>query len=284
MGVPPEGDLSAAAKILNKGKKTVILIGKGSAGAGYVVAELAQKLSAPIVKTLHAKDVLPDEHPLCLGGLGLLGTRPAQDAMDEADTLLMIGTSYPYVWFLPKNAKTIQIDNRVTHLGKRYAVDLALIGDSRLTAEALTARVKQHDDDSFLKKCSGAMASWWRKQEEAENSESVPIRSQRLAREIERNDVSDDAVVSVDVGNVTVWMARNFRIKKGQRMIFSGWLGTMGVGLPGAIAAKFVYPERQVAAAVGDGGFGITMTDFITAVKYKLQMVVVVFNNGKLGI
>jgi pyruvate oxidase len=282
VGVPPADDIEFAAETLNKGRKIIILAGKGSRGARESVIQLAEKLNAPIIKTLLGKDVIPDEHPFCLGGIGLLGTRPAQDAMEECDTLLMVGTSYPYTWFLPKNARVIQIDNRPTQLGKRYHVNVPLIGDSNLTLEALIPKIKEHEDNSFLKKYQRAMASWWQKMDSEENSNDTPIKPQRLAKEIEKA-AEENAVISVDVGNVTVWMARNFRIKKNQRMIFSGWLGTMGVGFPGGLAAKFVYPERQVIAAAGDGGFAMTMADFITAVRYKLPVIVVIFNNGKLG-
>ncbi len=282
VAIPPDHDLDTASNLLNSGRKVVLLVGKGTKGASDAIASLAQKLSAPIIKTLLAKDVLPDDHPYSLGGIGLLGTRPAQDAMEECDTLLMIGTSYPYTWFLPKHAQVIQIDNRPAQLGKRYPVEVALIGDSKLTAESLLNKVKQQEDDSFLKKYQSAMVSWWKKMDSAETSDAAPIRPQRLAKEIEKF-ATDSAVISVDVGNVTVWMARNFRVKKKQMMLFSGWLGTMGIGLPGAIASKFVYPDRQVIAAVGDGGFCMTMADFVTAVRYKLPISVIVFNNGKLG-
>ncbi len=271
-----------ALERISKGERIVLLVGKGGRAARAEILELAERLKAPIVKTLHGKDLLPDDHPMALGGVGLLGTRPAQDALDQADTLLMIGTSYPYTQFLPTKAQVIQIDRAPEQIGKRYPVDLALVGDARETLQSLLAGLTPRTDDRFLGSCRAAMAKWRAAQADAEEDDALPLRPQRVAREMARA-VGPRGIVSVDVGTVTVWMARNFPVSEDQRMLFSGWLATMGSGLPGAMAAQWVHPDRRVAAAVGDGGFAMTLTDFVTAVRYQLPIVVVVFNNGKLA-
>ncbi len=281
--LPPGEDLDRALREFAPGLRTVLLVGKGAHGAQEEVRALAQRLGAPVVKTLHAKDLLADSDPLCLGGLGMLGTRPAQDAMDSAQLLVMVGTSYPYTRFLPEKARVIQIDSRANQIGKRYHVDVPLVGDAKRTLRALLERLPAGTPSpEFLSAQRAAMARWREKMAAAETDGRRPIRPQRVAATLSRL-AAPEAILSVDVGNVTVWMARNFSASGKHRMIFSGWLATMGVGLPGAIAAKFAFPDRQVIAAVGDGGFGMTMTDLVTAVRHGLALTVVVFRNAKLG-
>jgi pyruvate oxidase len=280
--VPPAADLEKAREVLREEGPVVILVGKGARGAEAEIHSFAEMLQAPIVKTLPAKDLFPDEDPLCVGGLGMLGTRPAQEAMDRARILVMVGTSYPYTWFLPSRARTVQIDTRATQIGKRYAVDVPLVGDARLTLQALLPGIPSRTDQSFLDRLQKSMKTWREKMASIENDPRVPIRPPYVAATLSRR-APPGAILSVDVGNVTVWMARNFSVQAGQRMIFSGWLATMGVGLPGAIAAKFSHPERPVIAVCGDGGFAMTMSDLITAVRHALDLTVVVLNNGKLG-
>ncbi|EQD50563.1 Pyruvate oxidase (Pyruvic oxidase), partial [mine drainage metagenome] len=174
------------------------------------------------------------------------------------------------------------MDRDPEQIGKRYPVDLALVGDARETLQSLLSGLPPRTNGRFLGACQESMTKWRAAQSEAEQDDRAPIRPQRLAREIARA-VGPDGIVSVDVGTVTVWMARNFPVSERQRMFFSGWLATMGSGLPGAMAAQWVHPDRRVVAAVGDGGFAMTLTDFVTAVRYQLPIVVVVFNNGKLA-
>jgi pyruvate oxidase len=279
--LPQEIDLQNAKKILDKAKKPVILAGKGAKGARLPLLKFAQHISSPIVLTLPGKGVIPDEHPYCLGGLGLIGTKPAYEAMEEADTLIMVGTSFPFTGFLPKEAKTIHIDTDATQIGKRYPVDVGLAGDAEHTLTWFTSNVTEQNDLSFLEQCQQKMNRWWEKLDEKANNESVPIKPQRVIKELQQV-VTDDAILSVDVGNVTVWMARHFRMTN-QQFIISSWLATLGCGLPGAIAGKIAYPSKQVFAICGDGGFTMTMNDFVTAVKYNLPIVVVVFNNHKIA-
>lgn len=279
--IPQHKDLQQAAEILNHAEKPIILAGKGAKGARESLIAFAEKLKAPIVLTLPGKGIVPDDHPLCLGGLGLLGTKPATFAMEEADTLIMVGTSFPFTGFLPENAKTIHIDKDPSQIGKRYPVDAGLAGDSDLTLGMLTKLVKTTNDGAFLNKYQNKMKEWWSKLEEQEGNDSVPIKPQRVIRALQQV-AEDNAILSVDVGNVTVWMARHFKMTN-QKFITSGWLATLGCGLPGAIAGRIAYPNKQVFAICGDGGFQMMMNDFVTAVKYDLPLVVIVFNNHKIA-
>jgi pyruvate oxidase len=278
---PQAFDLDRAAVALGGAKKPVILMGRGAQGHGDLVARLAETIGAPIVKTLPAKEILPDDHPFVLGGLGLLGTKPSQETMEACDLLVMVGTSYPYTEYLPRDVTTIQIDNDAERIGLRTKVHIPLVGDSAVTLRELIPRLTLQRNRDWLKDRQGAMADWWRKLEQQETKDTVPINPMRLARAV--SDVfPKDAIVAVDVGNVTVWAARNFRAAQ-HRFVFSSNLASMGCGLPFAIGGQLAYPDRRVVALCGDGGFAMTMADFNTAVKYGLPIVVVVFNNSKLA-
>ncbi|UFJ41650.1 pyruvate oxidase [Brevibacillus humidisoli] len=279
--LPQPDDLHKAAELLDKAERPVILAGRGARGARESLLALAEKIAAPIVLSLPGKGVVPDEHPFCLGGLGLIGTKPAYEAMREADTLLMVGASYPFTGFLPDDAATIHIDTDPTQIGKRYPVDVGMAGDAAKSLSHLIGQVTRHEDRDFLERCQRNMREWWEKMERQEADPAKPIKPQRVIHALQQV-VSDDAVLSVDVGNVTVWVARNFRMTN-QQMVISSWLATLGCGLPGAIAAKIAYPQKQVFAICGDGGFAMTMNDFVTAVKYELPIVVIVFNNHKIA-
>jgi pyruvate oxidase len=275
--LPQEKDVKKAVEILNEAKRPVILAGKGARDASQSLLTFAEKMKAPIVLSLPGKGVIP----FCLGGLGLIGTKPATLAMEEADTLIMIGTSFPFTGYLPKNAKTIQLDNDPSQIGKRYAVDVGLAGDSYQTLQNLITLVENHNDGSFLNKCQTNLIEWRQKLHEQEQDDSIPIKPQRVINALQKV-AEDDAILSVDVGNVTVWMARHFNMTN-QKFVISSWLATLGCGLPGAIAGKVAYPDKQVFAICGDGGFQMMMNDFVTAVKYDLPLVVIVLNNHKIA-
>jgi pyruvate oxidase len=280
--LPMQGDLQRAADLLNASAKVAILAGIGAFEAKEELVQLAEKLQAPIVKALRGKDILPDEHPLVMGGLGLLGTRPALDAVMNCDLLLMVGTDFPYYEYYPENTPAIQIDRDGNQIGRRYPIEVGLVGDARLTLEALVPLLHQQEDRAFLEGLQKDRAKFWEDAEKEEQIGSEPIRPQAVAATISRL-AADDAIYCCDTGNVTVWAARNLRIRGSQRFTLSGGLASMGYGLPAAIGAKLSFPERQVIALVGDGGFAMLMADFLTAVKYELPMAVVVFNNHKLG-
>lgn len=282
--VPPESELRRAAKILNEAKKPLILAGAGTLGAGRELIEVAEKLGAPIIKALLGKAVIPDEHPLSVGGLGLLGTTPAQNAAENCDAIFLIGTSFPYLEFLPnpKDAKGVQIDDKADQIGLRYPVEVGLVGDAGATLAALSQFIETKDDRTFLENAQEEMQDWWKLMETRAMRDDVPIKPQRAAWELS-DLAADDAIFSGDSGTNTIWAARQFKVKADQKWSCSGTLATMACGLPYAIAAKIAFPERQSIAFVGDGGFTMLMGEFVTAVKYNLPITVVIIKNNSLG-
>jgi len=284
LALPPEDELRLAAFILNEAKKPAILTGQGALGATDEVIELAEKLGAPVVKALLGKAVLPDDHPLTTGGLGLLGTAPSQDVMEQCDALLIIGSSFPYMEYLPKpgQAKGVQIDDKADRIGLRYPVEVGLVGDARPTVAALSRFVEPKQDRSFLEQAQAGMREWWELMRERAERDDVPIKPQRVAWELSEL-ASDDAIISTDSGTITAWIARQFKIRGRQKFSCSGTLSTMACALPYSIAAKLAYPERQSICFIGDGGFAMLMAEFLTAVKYKLPVTVVIIKNNTLG-
>lgn len=284
LALPREDELKIAAFLLNDALKPLILVGQGALGAGDEVIELADKLGAPIVKALLGKAVVPDDHPLTTGGLGLLGTTPSQEAMESCDALLIIGSSFPYMEFLPKpgQAKGVQIDDKPDRIGLRYPVDVGLVGDAKPTVAALSRFVERKTDRSFLEEAQAGMKEWWELMRTRAMRDDVPIKPQRVAWELSEL-AADDAILSGDSGTNTIWAARQFRIRKNQKFSCSGTLSTMACALPYSIAAKLAFPERQSIAFVGDGGFTMLMGEFLTAVKYKLPIIVVIIKNNTLG-
>lgn len=278
---PTKADLDAAISLINDAKQPVILAGKGAKDAREELIYFAEQIGAPIIVSLAGKGIIPDQHPLCLGNLGAIGTQPAYSAMEEADLLVMIGTSFPYTDFLPDDAMAVQIDHDAVKVGLRYPIDVGLVGDAKQTLATLNERLNKKEDQEFLDKYQRKMQAWWEEIERDETEATTPIKPQQVIPALQKV-VNDNAILSVDVGNVTVWMARHFRMTN-QDFLISSWLGTMGCGLPGAIAAKVAAPERQVVSVCGDGGFSMVMHDFLTAVKYRLPMLVVILNNEKLG-
>ena len=276
--------IEKAADILNSGERVVLLAGQGALGAGDEVISVAEKIGAPIIKALLGKAVIPDTHPMNIGGLGLLGTAPASDAMSEADTLLMIGTSFPYIDYLPRpgQAKGIQIDIKPDKIGLRYPVEVGLVGDSKFTLIALLPLLRQKKNLDFLKSKQQAMKNWNRLLEEQSTRTDKPIKPQVIAAAVSA-ELSDDAIISVDCGTITTWAARYINIRKGMKFSVSGTLASMACGLPYAIAAQIAYPERQSVAFVGDGGFTMLMGEFATAVQYNLPIKVVIIKNNILG-
>lgn len=279
---PTAADCEAAVAMIDAAQQVVILAGIGCAGALGELVAFAEAVKAPIVRTLRAKDVIDDSHPLCIGGLGMLGGKPAVRAMDACDLLIMVGTDFPYLDFYPESARTIQIDIQPTQIGKRHPVDVALVGHAGPTLAALTSRVKPGRSASFIEAMQQEMRDWLGKQHEHERSDAVPIHPPRVMAALAEM-APDDAIFVCDTGTVTAWSARNLRLKPGQRFTLSGGLASMAYGLPGAIGAQLAYPGRRVFALAGDGGFAMLMGDFVTAVKYELPIIVLVFTNDKLA-
>jgi pyruvate dehydrogenase (quinone) len=281
---PDQSELQQAADILNAGKKVVILAGRGALGAGDELEEIAEPLSAPIVKALLGKAVVPDDSPYTTGSIGLLGTAPSQEAMETCDTLLMVGTSFPYIEYLPKpdQAKGVQIDIDPMRIGLRYPVDVGLVGDGQDVLQNLIPLLKKKEDRSFLQKAQAGMKEWWEVIETRATRMDKPMKPQVVAWELGKQ-LREDAIVSCDSGTIATWWAREIPVKRGQMHSLSGTLATMAPGLPYTLAAQLAYPERQCIAFVGDGGFSMLMADFATAVKYQLPIKVVVIKNNTLG-
>ena len=281
---PSENSINNTADVLNSGKKTVILVGQGAFHAREEVNELAQRLKAPVVKSLLGKAVLPDDSEFSLGGLGMLGTEPASKAMNKADILLMIGTSFPYHEYLPKPKQTlgIQIDINPEKIGLRYPVKIGLVGDSKTILRQLLLHLKQNRNDLFLSGLQKDMDDWKEKLSLRSSKTSEPIKPQSFT-EMLSNELKPDAIISVDSGTNTVWAARYINIRNDMMFSVSGTLSSMACALPYSIAAQIAYPKRQSIAFVGDGGLGMLMGDFSTAVKYKLPIKVFVIKNSMLG-
>src|SRR5882762_8623101 len=282
--VPCDADIRAAADVLNSGKKTVILAGQGALGAGAELEQLADLMAAPIVKPLLGKGVVPDDSPFTTGGIGLLGTEPSETAMEHADTLLMAGTSFPYMEFYPKHdaCRGVQIDRDPSRIGLRFPVEVGLCGDARRTLQLLIPRMRRRDDRSFLADAQTRMKAWRELLDTRSHRDDVPMKPQVVARALNEL-LAEDAIVSTDSGTITTWVARYVHMKRGQRFSCSGNLATMAPGLPYAIAAQVAYPGRQSVAFVGDGGFTMLMGEFATAVKYRLPVKVVIVKNNALA-
>jgi len=282
--LPNKKLIEDAAYILNSGERVVILAGQGALGAEDELVSVAQKLGAPVVKALLGKAVVPDDNSYSIGGIGLLGTGPASDAMSEADTLFMIGTSFPYIDYLPRpgQARGIQIDIKQEKVGVRYPVDIGLVGDSKLTLSALIPLLHQKTNLEFLKSKQEAMKNWNKLIKERSSRTDRPIKPQYIA-DILSDELEDNAIISVDSGTITTWAARHINLRKGMKFSVSGTLASMACSLPYAIAAKIAFPDRQSIAFVGDGGFAMLMGEFATAVQYDLPIKVFVIKNNTLG-
>ena len=283
-GLPAQADLERAAEILGAGKRIAILAGQGALGATDELERLAELLAAPIVKPLLGKAAVPDDSPYTTGPIGLLGSRPSQEALEQCDTLLLIGTSFPYIEFYPKpgQARGVQIDVDPTRIGLRYPVEVGLGGDSRRTLQALLPLLRRKEDRSFLTQAQEGMREWRQLMEEQATRRDAPMKPQVVAWELGKR-LSSTAIVSCDSGTIATWFARHIPVRRGQMHSLSGTLASMGNGLPYAIAAQIAYPDRQCVGFVGDGGFSMLMAEFATAVKYELPIKIVIVKNNTLG-
>lgn len=282
--VPDPAMVKKAAEILNAGERVVMLVGQGALAAGPEVEAVSDRLGAPIVKALLGKAVVPDDHPNSLGGIGMLGTAPATDAMEQADTLLMVGTSFPYIDYLPKpgQAKGVQIDLLPEKIGLRFPVDAGLVGDSKTTLATLLPLLRQKESRQFLQSKQQAMKDWMDLLRERSSRTDRPVKPQVIAAAVSE-ELRDGAIISVDSGTNTIWAAQYLQLRRGMQFSLSGTLASMGCGLPYAIAAQIAHPERQCVAFVGDGGFSMLMGEFATAVQYNLPIKVVIIKNNTLG-
>jgi pyruvate dehydrogenase (quinone)/pyruvate oxidase len=282
--MPSEDQLAEAIKILNAGKKPLILAGRGALGAGEALVAVAEKLGAPIVKPLLGKACVNDDNPYCIGGSGLLGTKPSQEALEDCDTLLIAGSSFPYIEYYPKpgKAKAVQIDIDPMRIGLRYPVDTGLVGDVNNVLRAMLPKLTKHDDRSFLETAQKGMKEWNALMEQRGTVDSKPMKPQVVAHELNKL-LDDDAIVATDSGTITTWIARHLSIRGDMKFSCSGNLATMACGLPYAVAAAIAYPQRQVVAFVGDGGLTMLIGELATCVKYNLNVKVIVIKNNALG-
>jgi pyruvate dehydrogenase (quinone)/pyruvate oxidase len=282
--VPDNAYLQQAAEVLNAGSRVVMLVGAGALHARDDVLRVADLLGSPIIKTLSGKASVPDRDPLVLGGIGLLGTLPSEEAMEGCDTLFMVGTNFPYTKHLPESGKckVVQIEADPVRAGNRLATDVPLVGDAAKTLAALAPLLERKSDRGFLEKAQKSMAEWRSKMTALESIDSDPIQPQHLMRLIDQL-ASDDAILASDSGTIATWAARHFDIRGDRSFYLSGNLASMAPGLPYTNAAQIAFPDRQCIAFVGDGGLAMLMAEFATACRYRLPVKVIVNNNGALG-
>ncbi|HEX7054269.1 MAG TPA: thiamine pyrophosphate-requiring protein [Burkholderiales bacterium] len=288
--VPHEAELRAAADILNAGERVAILVGAGALHATGELIEVAERLGAGIAKALLGKCAVPDELPFVTGSIGLLGTEPSWEMMTECDTLLMVGSSFPYSEFLPKEgqARGVQIDIDGRMLGLRYPMELNLVGDAKETLGALLPFLKHKARRAWRESIEKNVARWWKVLEARAVAKADPINPQRVFWELSRR-LPERAILTCDSGSAANWYARDLKVRRGMMGSLSGGLATMGPGVPYAIAAKFVHPGRPVIAMVGDGAMQMNgINGLVTAAKYWKEwsnptLVFMVLNNGDLN-
>ena len=288
--VAPQDELARAAEILNAGEKVAILVGQGARGAAEQVRELADLTGAGVAKALLGKDVLPDDLSYVTGSIGLLGTRPSYEMMRDCDTLLIVGSNFPYSQFLPEfgQARAVQIDIDGRFIGMRYPTEVNLIGDAAATLTALLPKVSRKDDRSWQETIQKNVTSWWDTVDRQAQVNARPINPMRIVSELSAR-IPGNAIVTADSGSSTNWYARNLRMRGRMRGSLSGTLATMGPGVPYAIGAKFAHPDRPVIALVGDGAMQMNgMAELITIARYQQlwadrRLVVCVFHNNDLN-
>jgi pyruvate dehydrogenase (quinone) len=288
--IPHDKDVEHAAEILNEGEKVAILVGQGARGAAAELEEVADLLGAGVAKALLGKDVLADDLPFVTGAIGLLGTIPSYDMIERCDTLLMVGTSFPYAEFLPKEgqARCVEIDLEASRIGIRYPADVMLVGDATETSKLLLPHLIRKQDRGWREGIEKSVREWWEIVERRSLEDADPMNPQRVAHELSAV-LPSDAIITADSGSSTNWYARQVKLKKGNLASLSGTLATMVPGVPYAIAAKFANPDRPVIAFVGDGAFQMLgMNEMLTVKRYMerwqdKRLVFCVFNNQDLN-
>jgi pyruvate dehydrogenase (quinone)/pyruvate oxidase len=282
--LPDPEMLQRAAEILNRAEKPFILAGRGAVGAAEDLLAVAETLQAPIGKPLLGKAAVPDESPYCTGGVGLLGTRPSQEALESCDTLLIVGSSFPYIEFYPQpgQAKAVQVELDPRRIGLRYPVDVGLVGDSKRVLSELLPLLRKNRSGKFLEQAQASMREWRELMNERGTRREKPMKPQVVTHELNKL-LNDDAIIITDSGTITSWVARHVDIRGEMMFSCSGTLASMACGLPYAIAASTAYPNRQVVAVIGDGSAAMLMGDFATLKKYGLNAKIIVIKNNSLG-
>jgi pyruvate dehydrogenase (quinone) len=288
--IPTDAELDRAAEALNAGERVAMLVGQGAMHASAEVKEVAEKLGAGVAKALLGKAVLPDDLPYVTGSIGLLGTRPSYNMMENCDTLLMVGSSFPYSEFLPKEgqARGVQVDIDGRMLAIRYPMEVGLVGDSAETLRALLPRLDRKTDRGWREKIESDITDWWNLMDERSQEPADPINPQLVIAELSKR-LPDGAIICADSGSVANWYARDLRMREGMMGSLSGTLATMGAGVPYAIGAKFAHPRRPVFALMGDGAMQMNgINEMITIAKYHerwpdQRFVIMVLNNRDLN-
>jgi pyruvate dehydrogenase (quinone) len=288
--VPEDADLDAAAEVLNAGEKVSMLVGAGAIGAENEVTQVADLLGCGVAKALNGKAALPDDLPWVTGSIGLLGTKPSDHMMQNCDTLLMVGTSFPYSEWLPKegDARGVQIDIDGRLVGMRYPMDVPLVGDAKATLSALIPKLERKEDRSWREEIEHEVSRWWEILDERANMDANPLNPEYLFHELSPR-LPDNSIITADSGSATNWWARHLKIRSGMKAALSGTLATMCPGVPYALAAKFAYPDRPVIACLGDGAMQMLgINGLIDLAKYQdrwsnKQLVVLVLNNHDLN-
>jgi len=283
-GLPTDESLKSAASIINDGKKVAIMAGAGALAARDEVLQLAQTAAAPIIKPLLGKAVVPDDSQYTTGGIGLLGTGPSQDALGECDTLVIVGSSFPYMEFYPKpgQAKIVQIDIDPSRIGLRAPADVGLVGDSKTVLDALLPLLDKHKNQDFLESAQKRMKDWRKLMEERGTRDDKPMKPQVVTYHLNKL-LDSDAIVASDSGTIATWTARYIDMRDDMKFSLSGSLATMANGLPYTVGAAVAFPGRQVVGIVGDGGFTMLMGEVATLVKYKLPVKIIIIKNNALG-
>jgi pyruvate dehydrogenase (quinone) len=288
--LPDEAQLKRAAEVLNAGQRVAMLVGAGALHAGEEVAAVADTLGAGVAKALLGKAAVPDELPFVTGAIGLLGTRPSWDLMQDCDTLLMVGSSFPYSEFLPEegSARGVQIDLDGRMIGIRYPMEVNLVGDSAETLRALLPHLQRKQDRAWQEKLEGKVHDWWQLLEQRALAPADPVNPQLVFHELSKR-LPDRAILTCDSGSAANWYARDLRLRRGMMASLSGTLATMGAGVPYAIGAKFAHPDRPVIALVGDGAMQMNgLAELLTIAKYRerwpdQRLIVTVLNNRDLN-
>jgi pyruvate dehydrogenase (quinone) len=288
---PKQADLERAAKVLNEGQKVAMLIGQGAAKASDEVVQVAELLGAGVAKALNGRAALPDDLPFVTGPIGLLGTKPSNDMIEGCDTLLIVGSSFPYAEWLPEEgqARAVQIDIDGRLLGMRYApTEVNLCGDSKVSLQALIPLLEQKQDRSWRQEIEQNVDRWWRILEERAHQDADPLNPQLVFHELSKR-LPDDCILTADSGSATNWWARQLKLRKGMKTALSGTLATMCPGVPYALAAKFAYPERPVIASLGDGAMQMLGNAALVDIAHyserwsNKQCIIVVLNNRDLN-
>ncbi|NYH80862.1 pyruvate dehydrogenase (quinone) [Actinopolyspora biskrensis] len=288
--IPAEEELRRAADVLNEGQRVAVLVGQGAAEATDEVVEVAEKLGAGVAKTSLGREVLPDDLPYVTGPIGLLGSTASHEMMMNADTLLFVGTSFPYAEWLPPEGqcKGVEIDVDGRMMGVRYPMDAQLIGGSRETLRELIPMLERKPDRSWRERIESEVDEWWRVLDDRAHDEADPLNPELVVHELSQR-LPDDCVLTTDAGSVATWWSRHLKLRRGMSASLAGNLATMGPGTPYAISAKFAYPDRPCIALVGDGAFQMNgMLELITIKRYldrlnRSPLIFCVFNNGDLN-